>query len=90
MNQPPADGVHAPVPYEQLSESARRWRDAYNIVPGAPLYRKEFWLMPGALERWKNEGMPQDVPLHELFGFDGPGAFGCKRRRKGEAVITAA
>jgi uroporphyrinogen decarboxylase len=71
-----ADGIHAPVPRERMSESVGRFRDAYNMVPGAPLYRKEFWLMPGALERWKNEGMPQDVPLHELFGFDSGGSFG--------------
>jgi len=72
---PLADGIHAPVPREQMSESVRRLRDAYNITPGAPLYRKEFWLMPGALERWKREGMPEDVPLQELFGYDEPAVF---------------
>jgi uroporphyrinogen decarboxylase len=82
------DGIHARVPREQLTESARRFRDAYDMVPGAPLYRKEFWLMPGALERWKNEGMPQDVPQHELFGYDGAGSFGLGRLGWCEAALA--
>lgn len=75
-NQPPADGIHAPAPRQQMTEGTRRFRDAYNMVADAPLFRKEFWLMPGALERWAAEGMPQDVPHAELFGFDEAGSFG--------------
>ncbi len=68
-----ADGVHAMVPRENMSEGAKKLRDAYERVPGAPLYRKEFGYY--SLERWKNEGMPEDVPLAELFHYDPPGAF---------------
>ena len=68
-----ADGVHAMVPREKMSEGAKKLRDAYERVPGAPLYRKEFGYY--SLERWKNEGMPEDVPLAELFHYDPPGAF---------------
>ena len=73
MSETIGDGIHAAVSREQLSESVRRLRDAYEMVPGAPLYRKEFWLMAGALERWQKQGMPQDVPHSELFGSRGPG-----------------
>ncbi len=54
----------------RAKESIKRMRDFYAKVPGAPLFRTEFWLMQGTLERWKKEGMPQDVPWTELFGFD--------------------
>ena len=88
--QPLADGVHAPIAREQMSEGVRRFRDAYNMVPGAPLYRKEFWLMPGALERWQGEGMPQDAPYSGLFGFDEPGNFGLGRLGWCEAAFVPA
>jgi len=68
-----ADGVHALVPRDRMLPSARKLRDAYARVPGAPLFRWEFWLMPDTLERWKGEGMPPDVPWEELFKFDPPG-----------------
>lgn len=68
------DGIHAMVPRERWAPGARKLRDYYARVPGAPLYRCEF---AGGyyftLERWKAEGMPQDVPLAELFQFDPPG-----------------
>lgn len=67
----PTDGVHAMVPHEQMDIGPRRLRDTYAKVPGAPLYQKEFGYY--CLERWKEQGMPPDVPLDELFGFDPPG-----------------
>jgi hypothetical protein len=71
------DGVHAMVPRAAMTEAARRRRDAYERVRGAPLYRTEFWLMEPTLEAWKAQGMPQDVPHHELFGFESsPGDYG--------------
>ena len=88
MSETIGDGIHAAVSREQLSESVRRLRDAYEMAPGAPLYRKEFWLMPGALERWQHEGMPQDVPHSELFGFDGAGLFGLGRLGWCEAAFV--
>lgn len=67
----PQDGVHALVAREQMCPSARKLRDTYACVPGIPLFKREFGYY--SLERWKEEGMPQDVPLAELFDFDPPG-----------------
>lgn len=67
------DGVRTMVPREQMTESARKLRDTYAITPGAPLFRREFGFY--CLERWKEQGMPQDVPLHELFQYDPPGNY---------------
>jgi len=68
------DGVHAMVPREKMCESARKLRDTYAMKPGIPLFRREFGYF--TLERWKREGMPQDVPLAELFHYDPPGNHG--------------
>ena len=65
------DGIHAMVPREKMVASARKLRDAYARVPGAPLFRREFGFY--SLERWREQGMPQDVPLDVLFEFDPPG-----------------
>jgi len=62
------------VPRERMCEGARKLRDAYARVPGAPLYRREFGYY--CLERWKEQGMPCDVPLETLFFFDPPGSHG--------------
>ena len=69
-----SDGIHGMVPRERMSEGARKLRDVYERVPGAPLYQKEFGYY--CLERWKEQGMPEDVPLHELFNYDPPGEYG--------------
>ncbi len=73
VTTPFADGVHGMVPRERMCAGARRLRDAYARVPGAPLYRREFYIWQEALARWQQEGMPADVPHAELFGFDPPG-----------------
>ena len=65
------DGVHAMVPRDRMTASARKLRDTYAIVPGAPLFKREFGYY--CLERWKEQGMPQDVDLAELFDYDPPG-----------------
>ena len=65
---PPRDGVRAPAPREAMSAAVRRLRDTYEMVPGAPLYRREFGYY--CLDEWKAQGMPQDVPLDRLFDFD--------------------
>jgi uroporphyrinogen-III decarboxylase len=58
------DGIHARVPKERMREGIRRWWDAYERVPGAPLYRKEFWLMQTTVDRWIAEaGMPTSAFL---------------------------
>jgi uroporphyrinogen decarboxylase len=56
-----------------MSEGARKLRAAYERVPGAPLYQKEFGYY--SLERWKEEGMPEGVPFEQLFGYDPPGQY---------------
>ena len=69
------DGVHAMVPREKMSPGARKLRDSYECKPGASLYHREFYIWSEALERWKTEeGMPADVPLERLFGYDPPGS----------------
>jgi hypothetical protein len=69
MNRP-ADGIHALLPREAMTPAARRMRDTYAITPGIPLYKKEFGYY--SLDAWKDQGMPEDVPLAELFDFDPP------------------
>ena len=69
------NGVDAMVPRERMCDGARRLRDTYAITPGAPLYRREFGLMEGTLERWQQEGMPQDVPRERLFSYDPRGQY---------------
>lgn len=68
------DGVHALPPREKMCESARKLRDTYAITPGIPLFKREFGFF--SLERWKEQGMPEDVPLEQLFDYDPPGNYG--------------
>jgi hypothetical protein len=56
---------------QNMPLGVRKMRDALAIVPGAPLYHREFGYF--GLERWQSEGMPTDVPLAELFGYDPDG-----------------
>ena len=70
-DQETQDGVHAMAPREQMTASARKMRDTYAITPGIPLFKREFGFY--SLEAWKEQGMPQDVPLPELFDYDPPG-----------------
>lgn len=67
------DGVHGMVPRERMHAGARKLRDVYDRVPGAPLYHKEFGYY--CLERWKEQGMPGDVDLPSYFHYDPPGEF---------------
>lgn len=67
------DGIRGMVPREQMSNPARKIRDTYTIVPGAPFYQREFGYY--CLERWEREGMPEDVPKEALFGYDPPGKY---------------
>lgn len=69
-----ADGVHQMVPREQMSEGARKVRDFYAVTPGAPFIRKEFGYY--CIERWQEQGMPQDVPYEKLFDYDPSGEHG--------------
>lgn len=68
-----SDGVDHMVPVEKMHPSARKLRDIYALTPGAPLLHREFGFY--SLDEWKKQGMPEDVPLEELFQFDPPGRF---------------
>jgi uroporphyrinogen decarboxylase len=70
-NPSPSDGIHALPPREAMCPSARHLRDVYACVPGIPLFRREFGYY--CLDRWKEQGMPQEVPLPQLFHYDPPG-----------------
>jgi hypothetical protein len=61
------DGIHGMVAREKMSAAARLLRDTYAITPGAPFIQREFGFY--SLERWAEQGMPQDVPRPQLFGF---------------------
>jgi uroporphyrinogen decarboxylase len=67
------DGIHAMVPRDQMAPGARKLRDAYARVPGAPFYQKEFGFY--CLDQWKTQGMPADVAHEKLFGYDPNGTF---------------
>jgi uroporphyrinogen decarboxylase len=71
---PPQDGVHAMVPREKMTDGARKLRDTYAITPGAPIFKREFGYY--CLEEWKKQGMPENVPLAQLFDYDPPGNYG--------------
>ena len=53
----------------------RRWA-TYEFKPLDRLIRQEFYIWEEAIERWKSEGMPTDVPRAELFGWDPGGSTG--------------
>ena len=82
------DGIHAVLPREQMIEPARKLRDTYAMVPDAPLFKREFGYY--CLEEWKEQGMPQDVPLAELFDYDPGGNHGLGQLGWCEAAFVPA
>ncbi len=66
----PTDGIHAMVPRDTMPEHVRKLRDTYAITPGAPLYRCEFGYF--GLDRWREEGLPEDADLAAVFDYDPP------------------
>jgi uroporphyrinogen decarboxylase len=69
--QNPVAGVTSIVPRDSMCESARKLRDTYARVPGAPLFRREFGFY--CIDKWREQGMPQDVDMPDLFDYDPPG-----------------
>ncbi len=65
QRQEAANGVDAIVEREKMVPNARKLRDAYARVPGAPLFRREFGFY--SLEAWKEQGMPEDMPVQDLL-----------------------
>lgn len=75
MTQPIAiPGVTALPPRETWAEPARKLRDTYAITPGIPFFRREFGFY--CLDRWREQGLPLDRPLGEIFHYDPPGNYG--------------
>ncbi len=69
----PADGIHAMVPRDQMTERACIWRDAYAITPGARLPRNEFGYY--CIERWHEQGLDRKADFNEVFHYDTPGLY---------------
>ncbi len=67
------EGIISMVPRKKMCKSARKLRDTYERRPNAPLFQREFGFY--CLQRWKEQGMPEDIPLDELFGYDKPGNY---------------
>ncbi|MDP6522736.1 MAG: uroporphyrinogen decarboxylase family protein [Kiritimatiellia bacterium] len=65
------DGIQGMVPREQMCDAAKLLRNTYAITPGEPFIQREFGFY--CLERWAEQGMPQDVPRDELFEYSSRG-----------------
>ena len=76
------------VPFEKMAASARKLRAAYARIPGASLFRKEFGFY--CFEAWETQGMPQDVPLADLFDYDPPGNHSLQQLGWCEAAFVPA
>ncbi|MGQ9608924.1 MAG: uroporphyrinogen decarboxylase family protein [bacterium] len=83
----PQDGVHAMVPREKMTESARKLRDTYAITPNIPLFKREFGFY--SLDRWKAEGKLIDESW-KLFDYDPPGNYGLGQLGWCEAAFVPA
>jgi len=71
------DGIHGLVLREKMTPAARKRRDMYALVPGAPFLRREFWLMSVTLDRWRREeGLSEQADLNELFILEPQGHHG--------------
>ena len=54
----------------------QRTRATYAFQPVDRLVRREFYIWPEAIQRWKTEGMAHDADPGELFGWDPPAEVG--------------
>ena len=66
------DGIRGMLPREKMTESAKKIRDLYGIVPDAPFIQREFGFY--SLERWEREG--HDVSYEALANAGGLEVFG--------------
>jgi uroporphyrinogen-III decarboxylase len=65
------DGIYSLLPENLMIEPAVKLRNTYAIKPGAPIYKREFGYY--CLDKWKKQGMPQNIPHEQLFDYDDPG-----------------
>ena len=70
----PADGVHALVPRERMSEAVRKLRDTYAVTAGAPFLKREFGYY--CLDEWRKQGLAEDAKLAEVFDYDPSASHG--------------
>jgi len=54
-------------------KSPERYRATYSFASVDRLVRKEFYIWDEAIQRWKQEGLPDDYQERNLFNFDPPG-----------------
>ena len=55
----------------RMCAGARKYRDFYAMKPGAGFFQREFDFF--GLERWRQEGLPENADLNAFFGFDPEG-----------------
>jgi uroporphyrinogen decarboxylase len=67
------DGIHGMVPYEKMDYSVRKLRKTYAVTPNTPFVQREFGYY--CLDRWHEQGLPEDVDLDEYFGYDSPANY---------------
>jgi len=68
-------GIHYEIPKNELPESFKKYRDTYEITPGAPIYMKEFGYL--SIDRWVSEGHINSVwDLPALCGMDQNAVYG--------------
>ena len=61
------DGVHAMVPRERMPGHVRKLRDAYSVVPDAPLAQREFWFY--TMEQFYQQRLDPEADVAEVFSF---------------------
>ena len=71
---PLSDGIHALPSPELMDPVARRLRATYAITPGEPFVRREFGFY--CLDRWHEQGLPDDANFDEMFQYDLSGSHG--------------
>ena len=64
------DGISALLPRDKMILSARKWRDAYDMIPGAPLVQREFGFY--CMDEWHEQGLDPSAGLAEVFQYDQP------------------
>ena len=67
------DGIHSLLPREMMKPAARKQRDNYARIPGAPFHQREFGFY--SLERWYADGLDRSTNLADLFGYDDAGEY---------------
>ncbi len=83
------NGIDALVPRERQTPGARKLRDFYDGVPGAPVVQMEFGYY--SMDRWIREGhVAADTDLAARFGFDPPGEYSLEQLGWCEAPFVPA